>query len=216
MRPTGSQASPRASMPGRFISSPMAAPNACRWISRRSAPIASSAAPSSILPRAWSICQTCSAARAGNCASEWARRQLLATPLRPARGLHRRPRQSSAVARNRVRLSPAGAAAGGARIAALAGEIGWSRKHLVERFRSELGLAPKSIARMMRFHRACRLARSGTAPGWAGIAAESGLCRPGPSGPRIRRTGRRDADGLGAAAGADRQPADAAERSAGY
>ena len=65
--------------------------------------------------------------------------------------------------------------AGGARIAALAGEIGWSRKHLVERFRSELGLAPKSIARMMRFHRACRLARSGTAPGWAGIAAESGF-----------------------------------------
>ena len=65
--------------------------------------------------------------------------------------------------------------AGSARITALAGEIGWSRKHLVERFRSELGLAPKSIARMMRFHRACRLARSGTAPGWAGIAAESGF-----------------------------------------
>ncbi|MBR1149780.1 AraC family transcriptional regulator [Bradyrhizobium sp. JYMT SZCCT0428] len=65
--------------------------------------------------------------------------------------------------------------AGNARIAALAGEIGWSRKHLVERFRSELGLAPKSIARMMRFDRACRLARSGTAPGWAGIAAESGF-----------------------------------------
>ncbi|MBR1248972.1 AraC family transcriptional regulator [Bradyrhizobium sp. AUGA SZCCT0169] len=65
--------------------------------------------------------------------------------------------------------------AGSARITALAGEIGWSRKHLVERFRSELGLAPKSIARMMRFDRACRLARSGTAPGWAGIAAESGF-----------------------------------------
>lgn len=64
--------------------------------------------------------------------------------------------------------------AGGARITALATEIGWSRKHLVDRFRSELGLAPKSLARMMRFHQACRLARSGTMAGWAGIAAESG------------------------------------------
>ena len=64
--------------------------------------------------------------------------------------------------------------AGGARIETLAGEIGWSRKHLVDRFRSELGLGPKSIARMMRFHQACRLARIGASNGWAGIAAESG------------------------------------------
>jgi len=64
--------------------------------------------------------------------------------------------------------------AGGARITALAREIGWSRKHFVDRFRSELGLAPKSIGRMMRFHQACRFARSGAAGGWAGIAAETG------------------------------------------
>lgn len=64
--------------------------------------------------------------------------------------------------------------AGSARITALAGEIGWSRKHLIDRFRSELGVAPKSLARMMRFHQACRLARIGTTQGWAGIAAESG------------------------------------------
>jgi AraC-like DNA-binding protein len=64
--------------------------------------------------------------------------------------------------------------AGGARITALAGEIGWSRKHLIDRFRAELGVAPKSLARMMRFHQACRLARIGTKQGWAGIAAESG------------------------------------------
>ncbi|WP_291869492.1 helix-turn-helix domain-containing protein [Bradyrhizobium sp.] len=64
---------------------------------------------------------------------------------------------------------------GDIRIAVLAKEIGWSRKHLVDRFRSEFGLAPKPLARMMRFHRACRLARTGTSSGWAGIAADSGF-----------------------------------------
>ncbi|MDP3077560.1 AraC family transcriptional regulator [Bradyrhizobium sp.] len=64
---------------------------------------------------------------------------------------------------------------GGIRIATLAEEIGWSRKHLVERFRHQFGLGPKSIARMMRFHLASGLARAGTPSGWAGIAADSGF-----------------------------------------
>lgn len=63
---------------------------------------------------------------------------------------------------------------GNARIGALARDIGWSRKHLVNRFRAELGFAPKPIARLVRFNEACRLAQTETAGGWAAIAASSG------------------------------------------
>lgn len=62
---------------------------------------------------------------------------------------------------------------GDARIASLAQDIGWSRKHLLARFRAEIGLGPKSVGRIMRFRHACRLARAGAAGGWAMIAAES-------------------------------------------
>jgi len=79
------------------------------------------------------------------------------------------PSSEIAFAYRRLALS-----SGGARIATLASEIGWSRKHLVDRFRSELGLSPKSVARLIRFHSACRLAQTEATQGWAGIAAESG------------------------------------------
>lgn len=63
--------------------------------------------------------------------------------------------------------------AGSVPIGTLSSSIGWSRKHFTERFRREIGLPPKSVARMMRFHHACRLAQRG-GNGWAMIAAESG------------------------------------------
>ena len=46
-------------------------------------------------------------------------------------------------------------------VADLANEIGWSRRHFGERFRTELGLAPKQAARILRFERAGALLRRG-------------------------------------------------------
>ncbi|MEQ1942814.1 AraC family transcriptional regulator [Mesorhizobium sp. VNQ89] len=65
------------------------------------------------------------------------------------------------------------AATGGARrIASIAREIGLSRKHLVDRFRREVGLGPKSVSRIVRMRRA--LSAAGSGDGWADIAADCG------------------------------------------
>ncbi|RKT53984.1 helix-turn-helix domain-containing protein [Saccharothrix australiensis] len=57
------------------------------------------------------------------------------------------------------------------RIGALADEIGWTRQHLVTRFRDQLGLTPKTAARTLRLHRAASLLP--TAPP-ARVAADCG------------------------------------------
>ena len=85
---------------------------------------------------------------------------------------------------------------GAVRIAAIAARLAWSRKHLAARFREEVGVAPKLVARIARFDRAGRWRGSGAADGWADVAAACGFCRPGPSGPRIRGARRRDAGRL--------------------
>ncbi|MFC4150286.1 helix-turn-helix domain-containing protein [Micromonospora mangrovi] len=69
-------------------------------------------------------------------------------------------------------------------VAELAAEVGWSRGHLAGRFRRELGLPPKSVARLLRFQAAYAslgrelIAAPGVAPvhgdGWAELAVRCG------------------------------------------
>ncbi|MER6950034.1 helix-turn-helix transcriptional regulator [Nonomuraea sp. NPDC000554] len=62
---------------------------------------------------------------------------------------------------------------GRARVAGLAESLGWSHRHLVARFHDQVGLTPKTAARVIRFHRAAALLRSGTPI--ATVAAECGF-----------------------------------------
>ena len=63
---------------------------------------------------------------------------------------------------------------GSLRIEPLAREIGWSRRHLADRFRSEIGLAPKTAARVIRFERACERLLTPSRPPLAQVAADGG------------------------------------------
>jgi AraC-like DNA-binding protein len=63
--------------------------------------------------------------------------------------------------------------AGAPRIATLGRRLGWSRKRLAARFGDEIGLPPKTLARILRFGKAERLAAAGPAD-WAEIAAACG------------------------------------------
>ena len=60
-------------------------------------------------------------------------------------------------------------------VGTLAEEVGWSRRHLSERFRREFGLSPKVAGRVMRFEVAHRLLRASDRPGLAEVAARAGV-----------------------------------------
>jgi AraC-like DNA-binding protein len=73
----------------------------------------------------------------------------------------------------------------------LAHELGWSRKRIVARFRREVGLNPKAVARIARFERAKRLAQAAARPDWARIAVDAGYYDQAHLGNEFRRvTGR--------------------------
>jgi AraC-like DNA-binding protein len=120
-------------------------------------------------------------------ASEWARWPRLAEELREAPSWQQRvglmerfllerletgPRPSPEVAWTWRRLLASG---GGVPIGRLAAEAGWSHKHLITRFRQQMGLRPKTAARLIRFDRVWRrLAQSEGPPVWADLAHEAG------------------------------------------
>lgn len=81
------------------------------------------------------------------------------------------PESSAAVVLAYDRICASG---GRAAIGAIAGELGWSQKHLIHRFREQIGLPPKTLSRIVRFGRATELMRDPNAGPWADIAYRCG------------------------------------------
>ena len=63
---------------------------------------------------------------------------------------------------------------GAVSVGALAEEIGWSRRHLVAKFRQQVGLPPKTMARIIRFGHLLRRVRTAGPARWIQLAAECG------------------------------------------
>jgi AraC-like DNA-binding protein len=100
----------------------------------------------------------------------WDRRFHFVDELLLAR-LDTGPRPAPEIRRAWQRLVAGG---GSVPIRQVAAEVGWSHKHLITRFRQQVGLTPKTAARLVRFDRVlCGVDGPGR-PGWEQIAAESG------------------------------------------
>jgi AraC-like DNA-binding protein len=66
------------------------------------------------------------------------------------------------------------ASGGNLDLGALARALGHSRKHLIALFHDQVGVPPKLLARLVRFERAMRHARSGAPVRWAELASALG------------------------------------------
>jgi AraC-like DNA-binding protein len=87
------------------------------------------------------------------------------------RRLERGPRPAPEVGRAWQRLV---GTAGAVPIGRLAAEVGWSHKHLIAKFRQQVGLAPKTAARLVRFNGVLRRVGSARRLDWGLLAAEAG------------------------------------------
>jgi AraC-like DNA-binding protein len=59
-------------------------------------------------------------------------------------------------------------------VGALAEEVGWSSRHLETRFLDQVGVSPKTAARILRFHRAVCMVGGPGRPTWSQVAAACG------------------------------------------
>lgn len=103
---------------------------------------------------------------------DWASRLDLVEALLAQRILHARvdtARVDWAVAR----IESSG---GALDVGRLARELGHSHKHLIALFRDQVGVPPKLLARLVRFERIVRQARTGVPIGWAELAVAHGYC----------------------------------------
>jgi AraC-like DNA-binding protein len=66
------------------------------------------------------------------------------------------------------------ASGGRTSVAALTGELGWSRRRLGEAFRDQIGLSPKLLARILRFERVVARLRVEDPQRWADVAYDAG------------------------------------------
>jgi AraC-like DNA-binding protein len=64
--------------------------------------------------------------------------------------------------------------AGAVPIGSLARDVGWSHKHLIRKFRQQVGLTPKTAARLLRFEHVWRGLGDGAPAHWDRIAADGG------------------------------------------
>jgi AraC-like DNA-binding protein len=85
--------------------------------------------------------------------------------------LDRGPRPAPEVERAWDRLATTG---GTAPIGRIATDVGWSRKHLIAKFKQQIGLTPKSAARLIRFDTVWRRLDESQALRWVDVAADSG------------------------------------------
>ncbi len=104
------------------------------------------------------------------CAPDWETKFELVEEAILAR-LATAPRMSEGVAWAASRLE---AEHGLVPISELREQLGWSPRQLIDGFRREVGLAPKQVARIIRFDRAVKMLTPDSTPSFADIAAQCG------------------------------------------